>query len=146
MVVLGASLFLMIPMTDPDSGARLAALVLGSLLALSGVYSLGAPELRTEYAHVVLGLVLFLSPWVLGFAGPASWLCWVVGTFAVLLGLAALPEADPAEAQPRSVSELTEVSETGGRHHMPDPDEQVPAATGSSTLRTFSRWSGEIEE
>lgn len=152
-VLLGASLFLMTPITAPGSGTRLTVLVLGSLLALSGVYSLGAPALRTEYTHIVLGIVLFVSPWMLRFAdlhNHSAWVCWGLGFLAVLLGLAGMPAADTGEQETedplRKVSDLTDITRVGGRHHLPDPDQHMPVATGTSTLRTFSRWSGNIEE
>lgn len=138
-VLLGAFLLAADPQINADGGAELAVIVLSSLLALSGIYSLGAPELRTEYAHVALGLLLLASPWALNFADQSgAWWCWILGLLAVLLGLSSLPAADAEHDPTRSVSELTEVTENGGRHHLPDPDAQITSARPSSTRRSLS--------
>lgn len=140
MLLLGASLLLIGPQVDAATGAELAVLALGSLLGLSGFYSLGAPELRTEYAHMALGLLLLASPWALGFDDQGgAWSCWTIGALAVLLGLSSLPPAECGADGPRSVSELTEVSPgSGGRHHRPDPDSQIASATSTSVRRSFT--------
>lgn len=140
-VLLGTALLLADPVVHSAVRAELAVLVLGSLLVLSGLYSLGAPELRTEYAHVALGLLVFASPWALHLADLGSaWWCWIAGLIAVLLGISSLPPADSADP-PRAVAELTgltEIAEGGGRHHRPDPDAQLGSARTSSTRRALS--------
>lgn len=148
-VLLGAALIATVLVTTPSSSARVTVLVIGSLLMLSGMYSLGTPELRSEYAHMVFGLLLAASPWALGFVHEGvAWSCWVLGAGAVLLGLASLPPAaEPAahrgsEGQARHVSELTEVRESGGRHHLPDPDAE-PAGAAESTERALSAMGSE---
>ena len=136
MLLLGASLLLVGPQLGATTGAELAVLALGSLLGLSGLYSLGAPELRAEYAHMALGLLLLASPWALDFDDRGgAWSCWITGVLAILLGLSALPPAESEDDRARSVSELTEVAPSGGRHHRPDPDSHVPSSTASSTRR-----------
>jgi hypothetical protein len=50
----------------------------------------------SEYVHVVLGVLLFVAPWVLtytAFAG-ASWTSWVAGVLAVVVGGVAVPAAN----------------------------------------------------
>lgn len=140
MLLLGASLLLIGPQVDAATGAELAVLALGSLLGLSGFYSLGAPELRTEYAHMTLGLLLLASPWALGFDDQGgAWSCWTTGLLAVLLGLSSLPPAECGADGPRSVSELTEVSPgSGGRHHRPDAGAQVASTTSTSVRQPLA--------
>ena len=99
-VVLGAYLVLGTLWTTTTGGARSAMLVLGLLLLVSGVWSLATPgSMNSEYAHMVLGVLLFLSPWVLGYSGfaGAAWTCWIIGVLAVVIGAAALPEANASQ-------------------------------------------------
>lgn len=71
-------------------------IVFGVLIALAGLWSLAAPgSVASEYVHVVLGVLLFIAPWVLGYAafGGASWTSWIAGVLAVVVGAVAVPEA-----------------------------------------------------
>lgn len=79
-----------------DSAVVWALVVLGVLLAVSGLWSLAMPgSVASEYAHAVLGVLLFISPWVLGYRDllGASWTSWVAGVLAVIVGLTAIPAA-----------------------------------------------------
>ncbi|MBN9110304.1 MAG: SPW repeat protein [Pseudonocardia sp.] len=79
-----------------DAAAVWALVVLGVLLAATGLWSLGAPRsVASEYVHAVLGVLLFISPWVLGYGDllAASWTSWVAGVLAVVVGLTAVPAA-----------------------------------------------------
>ena len=70
--------------------------VLGVLIAVAGLWSLAAPgSVASEYVHVVLGALLFISPWVLSYSdlAGASWTSWVAGVLAVIVGAAAVPAA-----------------------------------------------------
>lgn len=76
-------------------------IVFGGLLALTSLWSLAAPAVvSSEYLHIVLGVLLFISPWVMRFSSPtfvgAHWTAWVIGVLAVLVGAAAVPEATAA--------------------------------------------------
>jgi uncharacterized membrane protein HdeD (DUF308 family) len=53
-------------------------------------------SMTSEYGHMLLGVLLFISPWVLGYTAlmGASWTSWIVGVLAVIAGAAALPEAN----------------------------------------------------
>ncbi len=97
-----------------------AAFVLGLWLVISATTLLPAPSILamvtltvfgmmviafsmwagTEHSHaapellnVILGGLVFISPWVLGFTGlaAASWNCWLVGAGLIMLELFALP-------------------------------------------------------
>ncbi len=98
-VVLGAYLVLATLWTVTGGGAMSVMIVLGALLVISGAWSLAMPDSMTsEYAHMFLGVLLFISPWVLGYTAlmGASWTSWVIGVLAVVIGAAALPEASSA--------------------------------------------------
>jgi uncharacterized MnhB-related membrane protein len=60
-----------------------------------------APSHRQDWLVLVLGLLLFLSPWLLGFAMPhgaggaaaasnASWNSWIIGCLIVLVAVLAI--------------------------------------------------------
>jgi uncharacterized membrane protein HdeD (DUF308 family) len=98
-VVLGAYLILATMWTSTDGAAMSAMIVLGALLVIASVWSLAMPgSMTSEYSHMLLGVLLFISPWVLGYTEfmGASWTSWIVGVLAVIAGAAALPEANAA--------------------------------------------------
>jgi hypothetical protein len=98
-VVLGAYLVLATLWTPGTGAAMSAMIVLGALLVIASVWSLAMPgSMTSEYSHMLLGVLLFISPWVLGYTefSGASWTSWIVGVLAVLAGAAALPEANAA--------------------------------------------------
>lgn len=98
-VVLGAYLVLATLWTATGAAALTTMIVLGALLVVAGAWSLAMPgSITSEYAHVLLGVLLVISPWVLGYTqfGGAAWTSWVVGVLAVIVGVAALPEANAA--------------------------------------------------
>lgn len=102
-VVLGVYLGLATLWTSTTGGSASALVVLGVLLLISGLWSLAAPaSMTSEYVHIALGVLLFLAPWALGFADlGGSWTAWIAGVVAVVLGLAALPEASAAHRSGR---------------------------------------------
>jgi hypothetical protein len=56
--------------------------VILALVALAFVSAAWIPE----YLSVVLGVLLFISPWVLGFAGSsAAWAAWIIGILFVVV-------------------------------------------------------------
>lgn len=98
-VVLGAYLILGTMWTSTNGGAMSAMIVLGALLLIASVWSLAMPgSMTSEYSHMLLGVLLFISPWVLGYSEMvgAAWTSWIVGVLAVVVGAAALPEANAA--------------------------------------------------
>ncbi|CAM05413.1 hypothetical protein SACE_6240 [Saccharopolyspora erythraea NRRL 2338] len=98
-VVLGAYLVLATLWTSTNGNAMSAMIVLGALLVIASVWSLAMPgSMTSEYAHMLLGVLLFISPWALGYTDymGAAWTSWVVGVLAVIAGAAALPEANAA--------------------------------------------------
>ena len=98
-VVLGAYLILATMWTATNGAAVMAMIVLGALLIVASVWSLAIPgSMTSEYSHMLLGALVFISPWVLGYTlfMGAAWTSWIVGVLAVIAGLAAIPEANAA--------------------------------------------------
>jgi hypothetical protein len=76
-------------------------IVLGSLIFLSGLLaaSLSSGLVPGGLSTLILGVLAFIAPWVIGYnhAVGASWTSWVVGAVAFLAGLATLaPQANTA--------------------------------------------------
>jgi SPW repeat-containing protein len=68
--------------------AAYGAYVLGILLVLSGILVAAMRESGgVELVPAVLGVITFVSPWVLGFAGITviAWTAWVLGIVVVLI-------------------------------------------------------------
>jgi hypothetical protein len=88
-MVAGVLLFIS-PFVFGETSAGVAAgtaYVLGVLLFLSGVLAGAMREAgRIEIIPGVLGVVTFVSPWVLGFTGVAgiAWAAWIMGVVAAL--------------------------------------------------------------
>ena len=60
--------------------------IIGVVLALIALAMVSASTV-TEWIAVVLGVVLFISPWVFGFAtlGAAAWPAWIIGVLFVIV-------------------------------------------------------------
>ena len=85
--------------TTTDAAATWTMVVLGVLVAITALWSLGAPgSVASEYVHGVLGVLLFIAPWVIGYTAlvGASWTSWVAGVLIVVVAAAALPAANSA--------------------------------------------------
>ena len=56
--------------TTTDGKTTTTLIVLGVLIAIAGLMNLFAPRMRSmEGAQGILGILLFISPWVLAFTG-----------------------------------------------------------------------------
>jgi hypothetical protein len=76
--------------------------VLGALLAIAALVSLALPGVvATEWLAVLVGVLLFVAPWVLTYTdrAGASWTSWVVGVIAVALGGSAVPASNRVHRQ-----------------------------------------------
>ena len=96
-VVIGVLTALSPIVVATDVAALWTLLVFGVLIAVAGLWSLAAPDsVASEYVHVVLGVLLFISPWVFSYAdlAGAAWTSWVAAVLTVAVGLAALPAAN----------------------------------------------------
>jgi len=101
-VVLGAVAALSTIWVDTSTKVLWTMIVLGALIAIDGLWSLAAPGVvASEGVEVVLGVLLFIAPWVIGYTAltGASWFSWVIGALAVIVGATALPAANSAHAR-----------------------------------------------
>lgn len=101
-VVLGLVAALSTIWLDTSTKVLWTMIVLGALIAIDGLWSLAAPGVvASEGVEVVLGVLLFIAPWVLSYTAltGASWFSWVIGGLAVIVGATALPAANSAHAK-----------------------------------------------
>ncbi|RVW01491.1 SPW repeat domain-containing protein [Rhodococcus spongiicola] len=93
-VIIGAFAALSPLWLDTNVGARWSLIVLGVLVALVGLARMARPAMATaDYAIGVLGVLMFVSPWVMDFhtTTATAWTAWVVGVLTVLVAIAGLP-------------------------------------------------------
>jgi hypothetical protein len=93
-VVLGVFAALSPLWLSTNEAATWSLIVLGVLVALCGIAQIVRPTMAaTDYAMGLFGVLLFLSPWVMGYTAynGASWTAWVVGVLTVVVAVAALP-------------------------------------------------------
>lgn len=98
-LVVGVLVALSPIVVNTSTAAIWTLIVLGVLIAADGLWSLAAPGMvASEGIQVVLGVLLFISPWVLSFSAlsGASWVSWIGGGLTIIAGLAALPAANSA--------------------------------------------------
>ena len=70
-----------------SSNAAWTAYVMGVLIVLSGIFAASRSEAdQSEWLPIVLGVILFVSPWVLAFTATTSlaWSAWIIGVLVVL--------------------------------------------------------------
>jgi uncharacterized membrane protein HdeD (DUF308 family) len=80
-----------------DNAALWTLIVLGVLVAADGLVSLAAPDMVFgEGVQIVLGALLFISPWIMGFSdmSGAAWTSWIIGALTLIAGALALPVAN----------------------------------------------------
>jgi hypothetical protein len=73
--------------------AEWAAFGGGVLLVLVGLWNLSSPANQVgEWIEGVIGLLIFITPWVLGFTAltTMAWSAWIVGAVSVLLAASVL--------------------------------------------------------
>ena len=98
-VVLGVVAALSTIWMDTNSAAMWTMIVLGVLVALDGLASLAVPgQVYGEGIQIVLGVLMFISPWVMSYTGfdGIAWSSWIIGALTVIAGAAALPVAQAA--------------------------------------------------
>jgi uncharacterized membrane protein HdeD (DUF308 family) len=79
-----------------------AMVTLGVLLALSSIVSLARPNvIATEWATILIGVLLFVAPWVVGYSGltGAAWTSWLVGAIVVVVGLTVVRASNQGSRQ-----------------------------------------------
>ncbi len=71
-------------------------IVLGILAIVDALWALGtASSAASEWGQVVIGIVLFLSPWFAGFAGMTGgdWTAWIAGILLIVFAFAGMGQA-----------------------------------------------------
>jgi hypothetical protein len=77
-------------------------ILLGVITALVALASLAEPEaMVVQWLMAAVGVVVFISPWVLHFASTTgmAWTAWIVGAVSFIAGLWALPASSKAHSQ-----------------------------------------------
>jgi hypothetical protein len=80
--------------TETDNTATWTMVILGVVTAAMALWSLAMPEDRiSEYGHVLMGVLLIASPWVMGFDNldNMALTAWIAGAVTALAGIATLP-------------------------------------------------------
>ena len=98
-VVLGVVALLSFLWMDTNNAATWTMIILGALVAIDGLASLAMPGMiYGEGIQIVLGVLMFISPWVMGYTDftGISWTSWIIGALTVIVGAAALPMAQAA--------------------------------------------------
>ncbi|MGV9613705.1 SPW repeat domain-containing protein [Nocardia xishanensis] len=93
-VILGAFTALSPLWVDTNDRAMWTLIVLGVLIALTGLAQMARPAMAmADYAMGLFGALLFISPWAMDFTeySGASWTAWIVGVVTVVVAIAALP-------------------------------------------------------
>jgi uncharacterized membrane protein HdeD (DUF308 family) len=100
-VAIGVLVLLSPLVVDTSNAAMWTMIVLGALIAIDGLVDLAMPAMiYGEYVQMVLGALLFISPWVMSYTGmmEASWVSWVGGVLTVAAGALAMPAANAAHS------------------------------------------------
>jgi hypothetical protein len=98
-VVLGVVAVLSPLWMDTNNAAMWTMIILGALVALDGLASLAMPGMvYGEAVQIVLGVLMFISPWVLGYTefSGISWTSWIAGALIIIVGGAGLQVAQSA--------------------------------------------------
>lgn len=101
---MGVRVFLSPIWTDPTGRATTTMVVLG-ITALVAAHEMFRPDLMaTEQALVVLGVLVFVAPWVVGVRSevrPMAWTTWVVGVVTSVIGA---PDLQPTRVHRHAVA------------------------------------------
>ena len=80
--------------TTSDAATAWNAWIVGAAIVVVALVALATPTSPTApWLNVILGVWLFISPWVLRYTGVANgaWNAWVLGVVTVVLALWAIP-------------------------------------------------------
>lgn len=83
--------------TDTDTTATWTMVVLGVVIAAAALWSMNRPaDASADYALVILGVLLFISPWVMGFdtMDGLALTAWIAGVVTALSGILAMPQIE----------------------------------------------------
>lgn len=111
---------------------------LGAMIAIYAMWSLIARDpTKDHWALSVVGLVLFLAPWVGMFAGDgAAWMAWIVGLLVMMLG-----GASYVQDEATNVAETARIDELARylvQHNRFPNDPQSPKG-GQGVLNASTR-------
>jgi SPW repeat len=96
-LVAGAYAFLSPIWTTTVDKATGTLILLGIITALVALWSLAIPgAVAAEGLVAVLGVLLFISPWVMSFhtVTGMAWTAWITGAVTFVAGLWALPQSN----------------------------------------------------
>ena len=71
------------------------AIWVGVIVVLVAIWALAMPSSQiAEWSDLLLGIGLFIAPWVLGFSGipAAAWNAWIVGALIAIFSGVAIPD------------------------------------------------------
>jgi hypothetical protein len=92
-LIAGVYAFLSPIWTTTTSRATGTMVVLGIIAALLAIGELVRPDMMAiEGLTALMGVLFFVSPWVMGFDGtrPMAWTAWIVGVVTFVIGAADL--------------------------------------------------------
>lgn len=96
-VVIGVVVALSPLWMDTNDAARWSMIVLGVLVAVAGLAHMMSAEMAmVPWALGVLGVLMFISPWVMDFAAMegAAWTMWIGGVLTAVVAVAELAEGN----------------------------------------------------
>jgi len=96
-LMFGAQYFVDSPYLFPPDLALWAIFVLGIIAFVSGMWGETLPlNSAPEIIDLLIGLMVFLSPWLFGFedSSVAAWNSWIVGAGLIVSAAFAMPPAD----------------------------------------------------
>ncbi|MCU6480311.1 uncharacterized membrane protein HdeD (DUF308 family) [Arthrobacter silviterrae] len=79
--------------TTQQASSMVMMIGCGVLLIAAGVWNLMSPGTPVaEWVQMVLGALLFISPWLAGYSGHmgAAWTSWIAGAVALIAGVLAV--------------------------------------------------------
>ena len=100
-LVAGAYAILSPIWTTTVAAATGTLILLGIIIALAALASLAEPDaVLLQPLMAAVGAVVFVSPWVMGFASTMgiAWTAWIVGVVTFVTGLLALPASNQAHS------------------------------------------------
>jgi hypothetical protein len=72
-----------------DKAGLMPLMVLGALLALSGLYALASVAGVSDWTTTAFAVLIFVSPWAFAYDGSnkSAWTAWIAGGLATIVGL-----------------------------------------------------------
>lgn len=83
--------------TATETNATWTMVILGAAIVVVALWSLAMPGDRgADYALMLMGILLFVSPWVMDFATmeALAMTAWIAGAVTVLSGILAVPQVE----------------------------------------------------